>query len=121
MRIFLTVIFSLALVTADHRNLFDFRSFGMQTQEPHEELEPKPCGKCKCASRPKGDWPGVKPKRLPRPEVTEPICRQEQRELRELRNQRNPRELSVGDEVTLIMASGERPGCHTRGSGRQKR
>ena len=63
----------------------------MQTQEPHGQPEPKPSGKCKWASRPKVDWLGVKPKRLPRPEVTESTSSQEQRELRKTRN---PRELS---------------------------
>ena len=65
----------------------------MQTQESHEEPEPKPSAKCMWASRPEVDWPGVKPKRLPRPEVTEPTSSQEQRELRKTRN---PGELGVG-------------------------
>ena len=108
MKLLLIVIFSLASVSTGHRNYFGFRSFGMETtQEPRAAPEPKPIAKCKWASRPKVDWPGVKPKRLPRQEVSEPTSIQEQRELREQRKQRKPRELSAVDEVTL-RASGSR-------------
>ena len=102
MKLLIIVIFSLASVSAGHKNYFGFRSFGMETtQEPHAEPEPKTRAKCKWASRPKVDWPGVKPKRLPRQEVSEPTSIQEQREQREQRKPRKPRELSAGNVVTL--------------------
>ena len=77
--VLLVVVISLK-VSADPRNLRNFRSF--RRQEPRAEPEPEPSSRRNWVPRPKG----VRAKWLPSTEPGEP---------------REPREPSVGDVVTL--------------------